>query len=497
MSTDHQQYSTENQIATIERFASSRDIHIVTSFQDAGKSGLNITGREGLQNLIKAVQSGNAPFEVILVYDVSRWGRFQDADESAYYEYMCKKEGIRVLYCAEPFENDETTHSNLIKALKRTMAGEYSRELSVKVFAGQCRLIELGFRQGGPAGFGLRRQLLDRTGNPKELLGPGQCKSIQTDRVVLVPGPAEEVKVVREIYDFFTNKGKTESEISALLNERGIKTDLGRQWTRGTVHQLLTNPKYTGANVYNRRSFKLKKKRVKNPREMWLWRNDAFIPTIELAQFNRAQEIITARHRHFTDDELLEQLRAVLTRTGTLSGILIDELDGMPSSSLYRSRFGSLLRAYKLIGFTPLRDYSYLEVNHALRLLFEKHYEEIESQLRAEGAAVQRDSDTDILTINAEFTVSLILARCRQTPAGNYRWLLRLEASLQPDITIAARLAPGNESILDYYLLPRIDYLGCSLRLAQENGLTLDVYRYDNLDFFLDISRRTMIPEAV
>src|SRR6185312_384770 len=78
MSTDHQQYSTENQIATIERFASSRDIHIVTSFQDAGKSGLNITGREGLQNLIKAVQSGNAPFEVILVYDVSRWGRFQD-----------------------------------------------------------------------------------------------------------------------------------------------------------------------------------------------------------------------------------------------------------------------------------------------------------------------------------------------------------------------------------------------------------------------------------
>src|SRR6185437_445501 len=245
----------------------------------------------------------------------------------------------------------------------------------------------------------------------KTALSHGERKSLQTDRVILAPGPDEEIAVVREIFDRFTRHKETEAEIAASLNGRGILSDLQRPWTRATIRQILTNPKYTGANVYNRRSFKLKKKRVKNPREMWLWRNDAFIPTIELAQFNRAQEIITARHRHFTDDELLEQLRAVLTRTGTLSGILIDELDGMPSSSLYRSRFGSLLRAYKLIGFTPLRDYSYLEVNHALRLLSANDCGGTDSRLRAEGAAVPRDSDTDLLTMNAEFAVSLILAR--------------------------------------------------------------------------------------
>jgi hypothetical protein len=48
------------------------------------------------------------------------------------------------------------------------MAGEYSRELSTKVFAGQCRLIELGFRQGGPPGYGIRRQLIDQSGAAKK-----------------------------------------------------------------------------------------------------------------------------------------------------------------------------------------------------------------------------------------------------------------------------------------------------------------------------------------
>ena len=173
---------------------------IVQTYADDGKSGLNLEGRDALQQLIADVERGTARFEVILVYDVSRWGRFQDADESAYYEYLCKRANITVHYCAEPFINDGSLPSTLIKTIKRTMAGEYSRELSVKVFAGQCRLIELGFRQGGSPGYGLQRLLIDQHRNSKGILARGERKSIQTDRVILVPGPEEEVAVVREIY---------------------------------------------------------------------------------------------------------------------------------------------------------------------------------------------------------------------------------------------------------------------------------------------------------
>src|SRR5205823_7066194 len=136
-------------------------------------------------------------FSVILVYDVSRWGRFQDADESAYYEYLCKQAGIEVHYCAEQFENDGGPTSTIIKSVKRAMAGEYSRELSTKVFKGQCRLIELGYRQGGAPGYGIRRMLINMTGEPKGVLSRGEQKSLQTDRVKLVPGPEDEIRVVR------------------------------------------------------------------------------------------------------------------------------------------------------------------------------------------------------------------------------------------------------------------------------------------------------------
>src|SRR5579862_3280439 len=182
MSTEHQQYSTANQQDAIREYAQRRGFSIVRTYADEGRSGLNVAGRESLRALIDDVQSGRSDYRAILVYDISRWGRFQDADESAYYEYLCKRAGISVQYCAEQFENDGSPVSTIVKGVKRAMAGEYSRELSAKVFAGQCRLIELGFRQGGPPGYGLRRQLIDRDGNSKGLLRRGERKSLQTDR---------------------------------------------------------------------------------------------------------------------------------------------------------------------------------------------------------------------------------------------------------------------------------------------------------------------------
>src|SRR5262245_39097777 len=246
MSTEHQQYSTANQADAIREYARRRGFEIVRTYADEGKSGLNVAGREQLRQLIDDVQNDCADFEAILVYDISRWGRFQDADESAYYEYLCKRAGIEVHYCAEQFENDGSPVSTIIKGVKRAMAGEYSRELSAKVFKGQCRLIELGYRQGGAAGFGLRRMLLDPKGDPKGLLARGEHKSLQTDRVVLAQGPKEEVESVRWIYRRFVEEGLSERQIADLLNRDGVLSSEGSSWTRGRVHSILTNEKYIG-----------------------------------------------------------------------------------------------------------------------------------------------------------------------------------------------------------------------------------------------------------
>jgi len=79
MLTEHQQYSTENQRDRIGDYATRRGFEIVRTYADEGKSGLRIDGHRALQNLISDVTNGKADFCIILVYDVSRWGRFQDA----------------------------------------------------------------------------------------------------------------------------------------------------------------------------------------------------------------------------------------------------------------------------------------------------------------------------------------------------------------------------------------------------------------------------------
>ena len=167
MSTEHQQFSIENQMAVIAEYANSHDFEIVCTYSDEARSGIDLAHRPGLKQLLDDVTNGKADYRAVLVYDVSRWGRFQDADESACYEFLCRRAGVNVIYCAEPFANDIGIMASLLKTLKRTMAAEYLRELSAKVFAGQCRLVRKGFKAGGVAGYGLRRLLLTPDGKPK------------------------------------------------------------------------------------------------------------------------------------------------------------------------------------------------------------------------------------------------------------------------------------------------------------------------------------------
>jgi DNA invertase Pin-like site-specific DNA recombinase len=93
-STEHQTYSTAHQEAALQDYATQHGLEIVKTYRDQGRSGLTLDGRVGLLELLTDIQSERASFSTVLVYDISRWGRFQDVDESAYYEYACRRVGI-------------------------------------------------------------------------------------------------------------------------------------------------------------------------------------------------------------------------------------------------------------------------------------------------------------------------------------------------------------------------------------------------------------------
>src|SRR5262249_18617777 len=157
---------------------------------------------------------------------------------------------------------------------------------------------------------------------------------------------------------------------------------------------------------------------VHNDPETWVRADGAFEPIVDRTLFDAAQAIIQERARRFSDEEMLDILRGLLQEHGYLSGLIIDEIDRGPSSAAYQSRFGSLLRAYELVGYTPNRDYRYIEINRALRRMHPNVIAEAIAGIKDAGGQVKQDPAIDLLTVNDEFTASVCIVRCRETGAG-------------------------------------------------------------------------------
>lgn len=458
MSTEHQQYSLENQSAAIQTYAESHGFEVVRTYSDAAKSGLVLRHRMGLRQLLQDVVSGSPAYRVILVYDVSRWGRFQDTDESAHYEFLCKSAGVPVHYCAETFANDGTLPSLIMKALKRTMAGEYSRELGVKTFAGQKRLTLLGFKQGGSPGYGLRRMLVTASGVPKQELAFGERKSIASDRVILVPGPANELQTVKDIYRMLISEKRSICAIARKLNSNGIPRVGDSKWDHYAVRAILTHPKYAGYAVFGRTSGKLYTPRVKLPKSEWIVMPGAFAPVIDSVTFAEAQKAYEGRTFKRTDEELLNELRALLSSKGRLSLTIIQNSAEVVSPGTYRRRFGSLRNLYKLIGYSNPVEFGRVDMRNHTRALREKLITQIVGMFPNDVSFVRPGVHwRSRLRFPSGLIVSVLVARTVRTWKDTLRWLIDPILHERKFITLLARLDTSNCSYLDFHVLPNID----------------------------------------
>ncbi|ASD26204.1 recombinase family protein [Brevundimonas diminuta] len=265
MSTDHHRYSLGNQAAAIGAYAVVNGMEVVRTYEDAGKSGLTFHGRPGLRGLVSDVVSGAADFETILILDVSRWGRFQDPDQAAHYEFLCREAGVQVVYTGEAFSDDGTAASSIVKHLKRVMAAEYSRELSEKVRAARLRQLDSGMLLGAPPPYGLRRELRDEAGNPVCVLQRGEKKAIKSHRTRLVRGPKNEVRITRAIFRMYDEDRLCLDEIARRLNARKIPSSTTKPWNGIKVRAVLRNELATGYAVWGKQRITLKGRPERRP----------------------------------------------------------------------------------------------------------------------------------------------------------------------------------------------------------------------------------------
>jgi hypothetical protein len=228
---------------------------------------------------------------------------------------------------------------------------------------------------------------------------------------------------------------------------------------------------------------------------MWVRRDGAFGAIVDAETFRKAQEKMIARRRRSSDGELLDRLRALLERTGGLTGPLIDRSPDVPSRATFTERFGGLLETYQRIGYQPPDNYDFIAVNKELIVVQAAAITRLAADLTRIGATVSREPHTDVLTVNEEFTIGFVLVRCRHTKHRGERWFFQFAGREPPDITIAARMTPDNASILDYYVFPRGPTFAVQLDVGAANGLAVDVHRFDNLSFVMNLARRVNLKQ--
>ncbi len=291
---DKQENSVSIQRDHAHTFANKYNIEIIHEEADEGKSGLS-AHREGFQKILNnwVLNESAEHFDYILVYDVSRWGRFQNPDESAMYEFECTKRGKKLVFIDKGMPQEgQALINHLQTSIERYMAADFSRQLSNKVFYGSAKVSEQGYSAGGVAPYGMDRLLLDSNKNPIRVLKTGEHKQISNERVIFVPRNDETTQTVKFIFDLYVFKLKSLEEISDILNAKNILSPSGGMWNMNKVIRILTNQTYIGDRIYNKTWRRLKQKSRKNPKSEWIICKGAFPQIIDEKTFMRAQELL-------------------------------------------------------------------------------------------------------------------------------------------------------------------------------------------------------------
>jgi len=462
---DRQENSVEIQQDQVRQFAQEHDIEIIREFADRGKSGLSTEGRDGFNEMISDyVEGEKEAFEFVLVLDVSRWGRYQDTDLSAYFTGLCAKHGKQVVFTTIGFGEKNDLLHGLHLSIERYRAASYSRELSTKVFKGCAKIASQGFRAGGMPPYGFHRLLLDEQRKPVQILERGQRKSIQNQRVTLTHGAEDEVAVVQRIFKEFVQREYTPKQIAMVLNTERIPSPGGRQWSTGCIKAVLENELYVGTMVYNRTSQRLKSASHHNPKDEWIRAENAFPAIVDHELFDKAQLMIEAaeeaRRVKYSAEDMLARLRLLYEEYGTVRTSLVAADPEMVSAATYAHRFKTFTGAYQHL-FSEVIDSRRAEVTQTIKQLV-------------------RETE-----VYGDFIVLRNYVSIRIQPVVPYlhgyeeEWTFMPDVRPEIDITIGVPLSNGGKyDVLGYLFFPRLMLGGRKVCVSNTTADKLDLHAY-------------------
>ena len=218
-SNSQTEQSIEGQLQTCYEYARANGHIVVGEYIDRAKSG-TADSRVEFQRMI--TDSDKKFFEAVLVYQLDRFAR--NRYDSAINKAKLKKNGIRVISARENISDDAS--GILVEGVLESMAEYYSAELSQKIRRGMNINAEKCLSNGS---------------------NPGLGYYVDSERKFHIN--TEIAPIVCGIFEMYAN-GKTVTEIIRYLNDKKVKTSLGKEFNKNSLHRILRNKRYIGYYIY-------------------------------------------------------------------------------------------------------------------------------------------------------------------------------------------------------------------------------------------------------
>jgi site-specific DNA recombinase len=320
-STSRQEKSLRDQRTEITRYAAANGYTVLRWYQDDGISGDATERRDGFLALHKAACNGR-DFDVILVWDQDRFGRF-DSMEAGYWIHPLRKAGVGLVSVTEGLVKWDDFTGRVMYSLKQEGKHQFLRDLSRNTSRGQISNAQQGRLCGQAAPYGFDRMLVDERGEHKQRVRNGeQVAKPRSWRTTLVPSDdATKVATVRWLFQTYADTDTGLRRLADHLNAKGVAGPSGGPWFAASIKAILENRNYTGTYTWAKRregkyhsvaagqirerdrsevtlSPSGKPHAVDNPKEAWIVVEGAHEAIIDKALFERVQAKLQYRKRN-------------------------------------------------------------------------------------------------------------------------------------------------------------------------------------------------------
>ena len=246
--------------------------NLIKLYADEGISGTKIKNRKEFQRMLADAEKGL--FDMVVVKDISRFARNTvDLLQSV---RKLKSLGIETQFLTANMTS--MGNSEFVLTIFGALAQEESANTSKRIKFGKKMNAEKGRVPNIVFGY-------------NKTIGDYFNLSINEN----------EAKSIRQIFQWYTEEGYGGSKIANMLNERGIKTKRGNNWSQNSVCRILTNEIYTGKIINGKEEIAdfLTGQRKEKDESEWLVTIRPELRIIEDEVFDKAQDILKGRHDSF------------------------------------------------------------------------------------------------------------------------------------------------------------------------------------------------------